>query len=105
MSATAERQEIVKPAKRITLQQVLPALSAGAVNGILIVIFQSAYAALIFSGDLSSYVARGIGLMLFGAFVMGTVVALISSFPGTTTAPQDAPSAIFAVIAAAIAGR
>lgn len=104
MSATAERQEIVKPAKKITLQQVLPALSAGAVNGILIVIFQSAYAALIFSGDLSPYIASGIGLMLFGAFVMGTVVALSSSFPGTTTAPQDAPTAIFAVIAAAIAG-
>jgi SulP family sulfate permease len=83
---------------------LFPALSAGLVNGILIVIFQSAYAALIFSGELSDHVAQGIGIMLFGAFIMGVVMALSSSFPGTTTAPQDAPAAIFALTAAAIAG-
>lgn len=85
------------------LNWILPAVSAGLVNGILILIFQSAYAALIFSGDLSGYVARGIGFMLFGAFLMGTVVALTSSFRGTVTAPQDAPTAIMALISAGIA--
>jgi SulP family sulfate permease len=89
---------------RNNLRPLLPTLSAGLVNGILIVIFQSAYAALIFSGKLSGHVAQGIGIMLFGAFIMGVVMALSSSFPGTTAAPQDAPAAIFALIAAAIAG-
>lgn len=104
MALLEETQVATKRAHKLELNWVLPALSAGLVNGILIVIFQSAYAALIFSGELSAHIASGIGFMLFGAFTMGTIVALTSSFPGTTTAPQDAPTAIFAVIAAAIAG-
>lgn len=89
-------------AARPGTQRTLPALSAGMVNGILIIIFQSAYAALIFSGPLSEHIVQGIGLMLFGAAAMGMIVALSSSFRGTTTAPQDAPSAIMAVVAAAL---
>ncbi len=81
---------------------LLPALSTGLVNGTLIVIFQSAYAALIFSGKLSDHLASGMGLMLFGAFIMGLVVAITSSFYGTVTAPQDAPTAIMALIAASM---
>ncbi len=81
----------------------LPSLTAGLVNGILIIIFQSAYAALIFSGPLADFLPNGMGIMLFGAFVLGTTVSLISSFPATVTAPQDAPAAIIAVIAAAVA--
>ncbi|RMF58814.1 MAG: STAS domain-containing protein [Calditrichaeota bacterium] len=83
---------------------LLPAIMAGLLNGSLIVIFQSAYATLIFSGNLSSFLSQGIGIMLFGATVMGLTMALFSSFKGTVTAPQDAPSAIFAVVAGTIAG-
>jgi len=42
-------------------------------------------------------------MMLFGACVMGLIVALTSSFEGTVTAPQDAPTAIMALVAASIA--
>ncbi len=85
------------------LAHLLPGITAGLVNGILIIIFQSAYAALIFSGDLAGFVAKGMGLMLFGAFVMGMTVAISSSFYSTVTAPQDAPTAIMALIASNIA--
>lgn len=40
--------------------------------------------------------------MLFGAVAMGVIVALTSSFHSTVTAPQDAPTAIMALIAAGI---
>lgn len=91
-----------EPKQPFRLANYSPSITAGTINGILIVIFQSAYAALIFSGDLTPYVARGTGLMLFGAFIMGLTVALSSSFHSTVTAPQDAPTAIMALIAAAI---
>ena len=83
---------------------LLPSITAGLVNGILIVIFQSAYAALIFSGPLSEFAARGMGVMLFGAFAMGSIIALTSAFQSTVTAPQDAPTAILAIVAGSIAG-
>ena len=60
-------------------------------------------AALIFSGDLSPFLASGIGVMLFGAFVMGIVVALTSSLPGMVGLPQDTPAAILALVAGGIA--
>ena len=84
------------------LQRVVPSIVAGLVNGILIVIFQSAYAALIFDGALAGYAASGMGVMLFGASAMGLIIALTSAFHSTVTAPQDAPTAILALTAAAI---
>ena len=77
---------------------LLAALLAGVVNGVLIVIFQSAYSALIFSGRLAEFAALGMGLMLAGAIAIGTIVSLFSSYPGSIAAPQDAPSAILATV-------
>lgn len=83
--------------------RLLPSLTAGLVAGILAVIIEISFAALIFSGDLAVYVSRGIGLTLFGTFVIGIVSALMSSFPGTVALSQDTPAAILAIAAAAIA--
>jgi len=85
--------------------RLLPSLSAGLVNGILIIILEISFAAMIFSGDLSGLVSRGIGLTLLGAFVICIVVALTSSLPGAVGLPQDGPAAILALIAAAIAAN
>lgn len=41
------------PEQTFRLANYSPSITAGMINGILIVIFQSAYAALIFSGDLT----------------------------------------------------
>jgi SulP family sulfate permease len=50
------------------------------------------------------YVAHGIGYVLFGAFIVLTMGAFISSIPGVMIIPQDTPAAILALIAAGVAG-
>jgi SulP family sulfate permease len=77
---------------------LLAAILAGLVNGVLIVIFQSAYSALIFSDKLVGFASLGMGIMLAGAIAIGTVVSIFSSYPGSIAAPQDAPSAILATV-------
>ncbi len=84
---------------------LMPALSAGLVVGILSVIFGISNGALIFSGDLANYRAYGIGLTLFGAFIIGLVVALTSSYPATIASPISGITALFALMAAEIAAR
>lgn len=82
---------------------LLSSLTVGLVVGIMDLGIEISLAALIFSGDLSQFLARGIGLLLFGAFVMGVVVALTTSLPGMIALPQDSPAAILALVAAGIA--
>lgn len=82
---------------------LLPSLTAGLIAAIVTISMEISLAALIFSGDLSQFLPGGIGLMLFGAFVIGIIVALTTSLPGTITVPQDTPAAIVSLIGAAIA--
>jgi SulP family sulfate permease len=83
--------------------RLLLSLTAGLVSGIVTAIIEISFATLIFSGDLSTYVSNGIGLTLFGAFVVGIVGTATSSFSGTVVIPQDSPTVILAVMAAIIA--
>lgn len=85
------------------LHRILPGINAGAVNGILTVMLQISFAAMIFSGPLSHLFPRGIGLTLFGGLVFGVAVALTSSVRGAVAVVQDAPCAILALAAAAVA--
>jgi SulP family sulfate permease len=85
-------------------EQVLPSLTAGAVVGILAVVYGISFATLIFSDELAPFVVSGIGLTLFGAFVLGLAMTLLASFSGLIPIPQDSPAAILGVVAAAIAG-
>ena len=82
---------------------LLPSITAGLIATIVTISTEIALAALIFSGDLSQFLAGGIGLMLFGAFAMGIVIALTTSLPGIVGIPQDTPAAILALVAAGIA--
>jgi SulP family sulfate permease len=82
---------------------LLPSITAGLIATIVTISLEISLAALIFSGDLSQFVAGGIGVMLFGAFAMGIVVSLTASLPGIVGVPQDTPAAILALIAAGIA--
>jgi SulP family sulfate permease len=82
--------------------RLIASATAGLVLGILIVVIEISFAALIFSGELSGFVSNGIGLTLAGAVVLNLIVALTSSFPPSIAPPQDAPVAILAVVAAAI---
>jgi SulP family sulfate permease len=89
-------------ARKFNLRRLLPNLTSGLVVGVMNIVIVISFAALIFSGDLASHVASGIGLALFGAFVIGVVVALTSSFSGALAGPQDIPAAILALVAASI---
>ncbi len=83
--------------------RLVPSITAGFIVAIIDVGMELSLAALIFSGDLSRFLARGIGLMLFGAVVMGVVAALTTSVPGLIAVPQDTPAAIMALVATGIA--
>lgn len=82
---------------------LLPSLTAGLIAAIVTISMEISLAALIFAGELSRFLAGGIGLMLFGAFAVGIVVALTTSLPGMIAVPQDTPAAILSLIAAGIA--
>lgn len=82
---------------------LLPGLTAGIIAAIITISIEIPLAALIWSGPLRPYLAGGIGLMLFGCFVVGVVVAFTSSIPGVVSIPQDTPAAILALAAAGIA--
>src|SRR5512142_1153614 len=83
--------------------RLLPGLTAGVIAAVVTISTEVPLAALIWSGPLRQYRAGGIGLMLFGCFAVGIVVALLSSIPGAVSIPQDTPAAIFALVAAGIA--
>jgi SulP family sulfate permease len=73
--------------------------------GILEVTEVTAYAALIFSGDLGAYISRGIGLMLMGEVVIVILTALFCSLPWVVAGLQDTVVAILALISAAIVSQ
>lgn len=81
---------------------LVPSITAGLTAGILAIILQLSFAALIFGGDLSAYLGRGIGLALFSGIILALVVALTSSFQVTIASPQDSPAAILAIITVSI---
>jgi SulP family sulfate permease len=84
-------------------KKLLPSLTAGMIVGVSDVSLEISLAALIFSGALAPFVARGIGFILFGAFVILLIGAITSPIPGTMNVPQDTPAAILALVAAGIA--
>ena len=90
--------------KRELSPKLLPSsLMVGLLAGVMDLGTEISLAAYIFSGDLSQFLAGGIGVMLFGALVFGVVVALITSVPGVIAVPQDTPAAILALMAGGIA--
>lgn len=85
------------------VSSLLPAAVAGLVAGVLTVLFEVSYAALIFAGDLAPFVSRGITLLLMGSFLSLLITSLFSSYPGIAGLPQDAPVALIAALAGAVA--
>lgn len=89
------------------LRRSVPAITAGALAGILTVLLETSYAALIFSGELAPYVSRGVSMILAGTVVAVLLSTLFSSRPGVVSLPQDTPVAILATVSSAllVAGR
>jgi sulfate permease, SulP family len=88
------------------LRELLPVASIGLVGGVIVLPLTISFALLIFSAeDLSLFASSGIGLVLFGAFIMQLIIALTSSVPGMMGGPQDSPAAILGLTAVVIAAR
>ncbi|MDB9314750.1 SulP family inorganic anion transporter [Spirulina sp. CS-785/01] len=84
-------------------QLFIPSLTAGLVTGIIGVIRAISYAALIFSGLLSTHLSTGVGMTVFSTGIITAVVALLSALPGMIATPLAAPTAILAIMAGDIA--
>jgi SulP family sulfate permease len=82
---------------------LLPSLTAGLINAIIMISVEISFAALIFSGDLQQFLPRGIGILLLGTSVVCIIIALLSSLPSMVSVPQDTPAAFMALVAAGIA--
>ncbi len=87
---------------RLNLASLVPSVTAGLISGVLAIILQISFAALIFNADLSPQLGRAIGLSLFSGFVLALVVAFLSSFPVSIASPQDSPAAILALLATSL---
>lgn len=85
--------------------RLLSSAIAGGVTGIIGVIRGISYAALIFSGSLAVHLNVGVGIAIYSTAAISIVVALMSSLPGMIATPLAAPTAVLAVLAAAIAER
>ena len=82
---------------------IIPDIIAGIVNGIVIVVSAMALGALIFTGELSSYLPQGIGILLFGSLIFALFSAITATVPPfIISAPQDIPIAILALMATTI---
>jgi SulP family sulfate permease len=82
--------------KEFRPSRLLPTLTVGLTTGMLGVLFDISYAALIFSDRLSEYLAAGVGLVLISAAVTRVMVALLSSFSVMVADLSTVPTAILA---------
>lgn len=87
----------------IDSKSLVPGIIAGLIVGIIVITVSISLATFIFSGELSQFAPRGIGLLLFSGLVMSLTVALFGSLQGTAIGPQDGPAALLAVAAAGVA--
>ena len=83
-------------------EKVIPAFSNGIVSGISLIIAQTAFGTLIFSGTLTPYTAQGVGLILFGSFASLLLMSLTSSFRGVIAGLSPALVIFMVTIAASV---
>jgi SulP family sulfate permease len=89
--------------QKISLNQILPDLTAGMVAGTFVVIYSISYAALIFAGQLSPSISAGLGLLLLNGIIINVVLASFSSYPAALATPQKTTAAVLALVASTIA--
>jgi SulP family sulfate permease len=95
MRAGGWRQEL-RPSR------LIPTLTAGVVIGVIEVVLATSFAALVYGGDAAVHLPKAIGLNLFGAAAVMTVIALRSSLPGMVGSTQDITAVILSLLAASI---
>jgi sulfate permease, SulP family len=85
-------------------RQLVTQVTAGLVIGLIVVVLSVSLATLVFSGEMSGFISRGIGIFVFSGFAMLVIASIFGSLPGTIIGPQDGPAALLAVTAGGIAG-
>jgi sulfate permease, SulP family len=88
-----------------SLDAALRNMAAGAVCAIVSLAFSLSYAALIFSGPLTPYLAYGIAATFITAAIGAIVMASRSSLPFALASPDASTSAVTAALVATLAGR
>ena len=88
---------------KFDFRELLPVISIGLVDGVIVLPLVISFAILIFSGEMTAFATTGIGMVLFGGLIVQLVIGLTNSVPGMIGAPQDSPAAILGLTAAAIA--
>jgi sulfate permease, SulP family len=87
----------------IRSSRCLPGLSIGLVVSLVLIVVEVSFATMIFSGPLEVHVRKGIGMALAGTAGFVLWASLFSRIRSIVALPQDAPVALFAGVAAAIA--
>ena len=83
-------------------QRLLPILTVSLIAGLVVTTYMVSFGTLIFSGDLSAYLPNGIGYLLMGVVLIGTIEALLSGTPGMVAIPTIASAVILAAMGANI---
>jgi SulP family sulfate permease len=84
-------------------ERVLTSLAAGAVIGAVEVVLAVSFAAFVFGGYLSQFLADGIGLYLLAAALTVAIIAWRAGSRGVVGSVQDAAAAVLAVVAVSTA--
>src|SRR4029079_8871880 len=87
---------------KVDIRELLPVLSIGLVQCVIVFPLSISFAILIFSGELAAFATVGIGMVLFGGLILQLIIGLTNSTPGMIGAPQDGPAAILGLTATAI---
>ena len=82
--------------------KLVPALSAGFTSGLSLLVAQTAFGTLIFSGVLAPYSSQGIGLILFGNFAACLLLGLTGGFRGTIAGLSPALVIVMVTIVASV---
>ncbi|MGD9740168.1 MAG: SulP family inorganic anion transporter [Bauldia sp.] len=92
-------------ARELRRGQFLRSLPVGVVCGLITTVSSLAYAALVFSGGLSSNIAAGMGVMLVSSAVAAVVAALTTTYAPTYAQVRDVPLAYLALVAPTLAAQ
>jgi SulP family sulfate permease len=88
--------------EELQFRRLLPSLTLGVVMGITEVIYALSVGSLLFSGDLTPYLFRGIGVALTTATIMLIGISLGTSIRGVTGSLQDSPAVLLAIIVSSL---
>ena len=95
------RSVSLAPKLRAALNDVL----GGSAASVLTVTFGLSYALLIFAGPLAPYLSYGVATTFISSAVLGTIVALGSSFPFAVAGPEGSTAAMTGILASSLVER